>query len=162
MVQYKQAFTLIELLVVVLIIGVLAAVALPQYQKAVEKARMTEAIILVRAIANAHQLYYLANGEYLTDGEIEKLDIEIPGTLDATITEGRIKTKDFIYSPNGQGSGTYLGLARRAKNTDSDEDNPYWIHIPQTDPLKITCTTLSPATKAQRELCNNLAQKGIL
>ena len=69
----KRAFTLIELLVVVLIIGILSAIALPQYQKSVERAKMAEAAINLRAIANANLIYYMTNGEYAGPGDINKL-----------------------------------------------------------------------------------------
>lgn len=72
----RQGFTLIELLVVVLIIGILASVALPQYFKTVEKSRASEAISVLSSIAAAQDREYMRNGaSYATT--ITDLDIAV-------------------------------------------------------------------------------------
>lgn len=80
----KRGFTLIELLVVVLIIGILASVALPQYTKAVEKARMSEAIQMLSKIKQAVDVARMSQN--LSDITKDTLDITIPSS------------KDFSYS----------------------------------------------------------------
>ena len=70
----SRGFTLIELLVVVLIIGILASVALPQYQRAVHKTRLTNALQIAFNLRKAQEVYYLANGTYT--GDWYSLDID--------------------------------------------------------------------------------------
>lgn len=71
-------FTLIELLVVVLIIGILASVAMPQYNKAVEKSRATQALAILKSLYAAQEAYYMANGSYATS--FDELDLSVPWT----------------------------------------------------------------------------------
>jgi prepilin-type N-terminal cleavage/methylation domain-containing protein len=75
--KQRQGFTLIELLVVVLIIGILASVALPQYFKTVEKSRAAEAISVLSSVAAAQDREYMRNGAY--ESLLTNLDVEVTG-----------------------------------------------------------------------------------
>ena len=85
--KHKQGgFTLIEVLVVVLIIGILTSIALPQYRKAVLKARTAEVISTMRTIANAMRVYYDTYNKFPTN--VEDLDV----TVDTSKYTFRLKT----------------------------------------------------------------------
>lgn len=113
---HKNAgFTLIELLVVVLIIGILSAVALPQYQKAVEKSRAAQPLTLLKSLAQAQQTYFMANGQYAS--KFDQLDVEMPWTGKETWRSADSSVKDTrsngqwslqLFSAGGM-SGIYMG-----------------------------------------------------
>ena len=142
----KQAFTLIELLVVVLIIGILAAIAVPQYQKAVEKARMTEAIMAVEKIAQAQQIYKMANGNFTQD--ITELGIDFSGSLTPYCGNIKaIKTKNFLLAAsNCVGDQESIALVQR-------NPNGYKYVLKRDLSGKRFCTVYSNANNYEKELC---------
>ncbi|MDR0291280.1 MAG: prepilin-type N-terminal cleavage/methylation domain-containing protein [Elusimicrobium sp.] len=82
--QRRRGFTLIELLVVVLIIGILAAVAVPQYNKTVKKTKMTEAVSNIRVLAESGKRYLLTTGDY--PQSFDDLDVSPPGNKDSSVS----------------------------------------------------------------------------
>ncbi len=72
----KKAFTLIELLVVVLIMGILSAVALPQYKIAIQKAELANYRLIANTVAQGAIAYHLANGKWPSN--IDELDVSLP------------------------------------------------------------------------------------
>ena len=119
----KQAFTLIELLVVVLIIGILAAVAVPQYQKAVWKSRAVQLMTLSKSLATAQQMYKLANGSNaLTFSELDlgfdnwtAADASTLGAVAPAGGDGARYNDDVELVLNYTGGNGNLALFRKGK-----------------------------------------------
>ena len=124
-VQSRLGFTLIELLVVVLIIGILAAVALPQYQKAVEKARAAEALQMLKYMQQQLEVYKLSGGTGITN---EEIGIEFGSGFECASRAGdteRCCNKYWCYDNNGTLYGHYCAnwdspVATRVKELPED------------------------------------------
>lgn len=101
----RKGFTLIELLVVVLIMGILASVAMPQYFKSVEKSRSAEATSVLSEIASAEERNYMKKGVYT--GDLYALDVGVSNLSYFTLSRGPggfLTMKRTVAAGGGLGS----------------------------------------------------------
>ena len=154
--ENKNGFTLLELLVVVVIIGVLAAIALPQYKKVVERSQMAEAVTVVKSIAQAQQRYYLSNGKYADCYGLNSLDVDITGTNGKYCSRCPAKiTSNFVYASGPCNAGIDIAIAQR-----NPEGKRYYIYM--LNSRRIRCYAYQTATDIQKELCSKLNASGTL
>lgn len=106
----KKGFTLIEVMIVIMIIAIITAILMPHYDQAVEKTKVSEALLVTRAIADANRMYNLKNGTYTDD--MDNLDVQVPGKI-GFLNEKNKESRLFSYSAGKGGEQENIATADR-------------------------------------------------
>lgn len=158
----NKGFTLIELMVVILIIGILSAIAIPEYTRSMEKARVTEAITIMDSIKKAVDVWVAENGfpSSKTDligssgSAVNRLDINIESDLNCS--GDYCAGKYFNFNAYCESSFCLIRALRGADvtNPSSAEYRLHMTKFSSTLRWARTCTTNS--TEVGDQICEML------
>ena len=109
----KKGFTLIELRVVVLIIGILASIAIPQYFKVVEQARVAEAMSVIATIKSAQERFLARGGNYTSS--FTDLDVSYAG-MTATNLPTKFFNATILAGADANGPTFQITVTRHTTN----------------------------------------------
>ena len=118
----NKGFTLIELLVVVLIIGILSAIALPQYTKAVEKSRASEAQAWLADFVTGQALYKTANGKYALAAKVGDMDVTLPTPKHFTVSNTSTADKAMAKLTRNDSNAYYALVVEMTNDADTGRD----------------------------------------
>jgi type IV pilus assembly protein PilE len=107
--KHAAGFSLVEMMVVLTVIGILVAMAIPSYERALEQSQANIAAANLRAIWSAERFYWLENRAYTADLTVLKAS----GLLDPQIV---LATSGYVYSVSAAGSNTMTASATRTES----------------------------------------------
>ena len=157
----RKGFTLMELLVTVLILGVLLAIAVPRYTRSLERARATEAMVVVKALNDAVYAYAAgrSGGAAACPASFSKLAVAVENASGTVPTATTFMTRNFLFTLNSATNAPIPGTncpgvtaTRRGTSYQYVIWNPYTIGT-SGQARSLACTG---NTDEERAVCESL------